>query len=206
VHVDKVAFTLLEGGPRSLDQGAEVVLALTDATNFNDLDGDGQLGRPQNLIDRVVNVVNQASHQNREHVVVTNGIRVRGCSIVHLSHVAHKLHDRLVVDWACDLDGAQSPLIAIEELVLALDVGVEEVASHGANVHSGTRPLLCPRANSVRQHEFRILAERLADGHHRADIVVSHAGFARVEAPRQSVLILNNISDREVHGQDRHNV
>ena len=130
MHVDEVALTLFKRASRSLDKRAEIVLAFRDASDFDDLHRDGQLGSAQNLVDRVIDVIYQACHQNSQHVVVLYLVGIGRCAKVHLGHVAHKLDDCFVIYRASNLDRSQSALVAIQQLLLTLYVWIYEVSSH----------------------------------------------------------------------------
>lgn len=150
VHVDKRAFARLKGVSGPFNQRAKIILTFRDSSDFDDLNRNGQVGRPQNLIDRVVNVVDEARHEDSEHIVVLNAASVRSCSEIQLSHVTDKFDNGSVVDWAGNLNGAEGPLIAIEQLLCALDERVREVARHRANINSLPIAFLCARTHPVR--------------------------------------------------------
>lgn len=178
VHIDKGAFARFKCVPCPLDQSAKVILTLRHSPNFDDLDGDWQISCPQNLIDRIVDVIDETGHENREHVVVLYAAGIRGCAEIQLSHIADKFDDGSVVDRPCNLDRAEGPLVAIEQLLCALDERVREVTSHRANVNCGSIAFLSARSHSIRQHETSILAEALAHSHHGLDVVVRGTGFS----------------------------
>ena len=134
MHVDEVALALHERIGCALDQSAEIIFALGNATNFDDLHRNGQLSRSEDLIYRLVYVVNYARHQDGENVVVANAAWVRRRPVVKLRQIADKLDNCSVVDRSCDLDRAQRTLIAVKQLFLVLDKRVSKVSSHGANV------------------------------------------------------------------------